>query len=756
MIITMTTDKSFVTASYNGDFFVVEFPMSKEVFNLMRTVPGAVYNEHVAYKWTVPRSSYGKLNSILGHHIVWKTKEQMAQEAQDLAFKEETLEDVLNRIPKNIDTSFMKVEPFNFQKLSTAWAITKKGKKAGIYGGFLGDLMGLGKTIQAIMLSSYLKRNPLPDIGPIRKVLIICPATLKIQWGQEIERFTPDSYMIIDGGKGAKATEKRLSQYQEVREKDIFFTIMNYELLYQKKRLGKEEVKVGRKKENKVVFGDYLDLSEILLNEYDLIIIDEAQRFKNAKTKKYEALQQIQSPKIRLLMSGTPIEKDLQNIFPLFDYLSPDIFASSKYSFKDREKIFQDKFLVMGFNDFALRKSNGRTKILEVKGVKNLKSLNSLIKPYMLRRTTEDVSDEMPESMENDKLLDWHPIQKKLFDLFVEKRMMIEEQLGVELGKPNQNQEAILKLENDKKQIYGCLVQLCNTPELIIYSQSVLVKSCLAKVKPVHNYLEKFSKISKTFGVKEKNDILDSSIDFDEQPKDFTDKLFSLNKELSKIKPDFFLPPKLEYLLELVDNIVVDNNEKVVIFSRYVSMNKIIYRELFNHLNLTDKGRLKKDRVNIVYYNAESEKNCRWSDKIKKEAKALNTTPSNEPLDCRNCPFFTSCNSRTKNAFMFQNDPKTQVIICSDAAKEGVNLQAGKVLINYDLPESASIYNQRNGRIKRLHSKHKNVTIYNLLTDGGTDQSIRKGILKQMKRNHIAIEYNNEEKEAIKHITEEF
>lgn len=752
MILTMTTDKSLVNVSYDGTILTVSFDFNKELFNLMRQVPNANYNETVAYKWVVPKPNYPDLIRIMGTNITWKTKEQMAKDTQELAFVEETLEDVLSRIPKNIDTSFMKVEPYNFQKLSTAWGITKKGKKGQIYGGLLADLMGLGKTIQAITFASYLKRHQLPDKPPVKKVLIICPSTLKVQWGQEIERFTDEKFIIINGGNGKNAFEKRIEQYESVRNDDTLFTIMNYELLFQKHRLGKKEVKKGKSTSNKVIFGDFIDLNEIKKTGYDMIILDEAQRVKNPKSEAYQALQHIQSPFVRLLMSGTPIEKDLQNIFPLFDYLSPNIFADERLPFKERMKIFEDKFLVMGLNTFALQKSRGRTKIMEVKGVKNLPLLNSTIKPYMLRRKTEDVSGDMPQATISDIPLDMSDIQNKLFVLFTNKRKELHELLGIEIAKENKNTDAILKLENEIKQIHGCLVQLFCTPELLVYSQSALVKSILSKVKPIQTYLEKFSKISKIYNVKGKEEIL-NSLNMDIESKSATDALFGINKELSKIKPDFFTPAKLDFFLEKAEDLVVGNNEKIVVFSRYVSMNKILYRELFKRLNLDSKGKLKKDTTNIVYYNGETDLSCKWSSQLKKE----NKLPENkEVLNCMKCPFMNQCNSRTKSAYLFQNDPNTKIIICSDAAKEGVNLQSGRYLFNYDLPESSSVYKQRIGRIERLGSKHNNVYIYNLLTIGGTDEKLRRDINKQLRQNKVAIEYSEKEKSSITGITDNF
>ena len=108
-------------------------------------------------KWTLPTKGYKDLMREFGKQIIWKSPQELKEDQSELNVKEETLEEVLERIPKKIDTPYMKINPYDFQKVAVAWAITPKGKKAGVYGGLLGDLMGLGKTIEALAISGYLK-----------------------------------------------------------------------------------------------------------------------------------------------------------------------------------------------------------------------------------------------------------------------------------------------------------------------------------------------------------------------------------------------------------------------------------------------------------------------------------------------------------------------------------------------------------------------------------------------------------------------
>lgn len=716
--ITMTKGNSVVTVIYDGNYLIIDFPFDRNIVNMVKKVEGAEWDKSIEKKWTVPRSSYKSLASVFGSQIVWKSQEELRQSAQDLTIKEETLDDVLNRVPSNVETPFMKIEPYDFQKLMVAWGITKKGKKARIYGGLLGDLMGLGKTIQALAFSGYLKYNDVPDLPRVKRVLIICPATLKMQWGQEIERFTNERYVMIDGGKGKNAWKKRVEQYEMAQSEDIMYTIVNYELLFQKERLGKEEVKKGWKKETKTVWGDYIDLNCIIENNYDMIVIDEAQRMRNPETETFKAINEIQQPKVRLLMTGTPIEKDLQNIFPLMDYLSPNILTNDQYNFQERRSLFNDKYLVMGWNEYALRASRGKTKIPEIKGVKNVGMLKKAVSPYMLRRTTEDVSDEMPEATENLVVVDWEKDQRQLYDHIQDTLIRCHEAIAEAIAKDNEEER--IKAENEMNAMMMYMLETCDTPELLLMSDSTLAQRRLKEVKPFKTYMEKIKDIhSSKISVKEKE------------------------KQLQKLKPGWLMPPKLERLNEMVSDITIENEQKVVIFSKFERMTQIIQRELHKKLNLNANGKPKKDQVRIVMYTGGTDKGCMWKEKLNKEG------ASSEELDCNVCPFNARCKSRTKSAWYFQNDPNTKVLIATDAANYGVNLQAGRYLVNYDLPDSYSVYAQRNGRIRRLGSAHETVYIYNLVTAEGIDEKKYYKILKQKEIIDQVVEKNSLEENAV-------
>jgi len=134
----------------------------------------------------------------------------------------------------------------------------------------LADEMGLGKTIQAIAACALLHR-----LGKARRVLVVTPASLKAEWEEQIQRFTPLPCRMVYGGRTA-----RLSCYTEDAP---FFTIVNYEQMV----------------------ADSLDVNARL--RPDIVVLDEAQRIKNWSTRTAQAIKRLET-RYAFVLTGTPIE----------------------------------------------------------------------------------------------------------------------------------------------------------------------------------------------------------------------------------------------------------------------------------------------------------------------------------------------------------------------------------------------------------------------------------------------------------------
>jgi len=202
----------------------------------------------------------------------------------------------------------------------------------------LADDMGLGKTIQGIGLAALLAR----EIG-IKKVLIVCPASLKSQWRAEIHRFSDfDSQLVL----GPSAERSR--QYAN----DCFFTICNYEQVLR-------------------------DINSIEQITWDLIILDEGQRIKNWEAKTSRVVKGLRS-RFALVLSGTPLENRLEELFSVVEFIDERLLGPA-FKFLKRHRVVDEKGKVLGY--------------------RNLAELRERLKPVLLRRTRESVMQQLPERM---------------------------------------------------------------------------------------------------------------------------------------------------------------------------------------------------------------------------------------------------------------------------------------------------------------------------------------------------------------------
>ena len=160
----------------------------------------------------------------------------------------------------------LKTNLFRYQKEGICFAVTA-GRS------LIADDMGLGKTIQALAVAEVMKREK-----GIASVLIVCPTSLKYQWKTEIEKFTDSSVLVMEG-----LALKRSKQYKE----DHFYKIVSYHALCN-------------------------DLKEVIALSPELVILDEAQRIKNFKTKVAQTVKKVSSP-YALVLTGTPLENKLDN-----------------------------------------------------------------------------------------------------------------------------------------------------------------------------------------------------------------------------------------------------------------------------------------------------------------------------------------------------------------------------------------------------------------------------------------------------------
>ncbi len=223
-----------------------------------------------------------------------------------------------------------------YQKVGFQWM---KTLEANGFGGILADEMGLGKTVEAI---AYLRS--VYDAGQSLPSLIVCPASLILNWSEELTRFSPELSQTVLIGNAVE--RQRL-----IAEADSDVWITSYDLL----------------KRDTEQFADKV---------FYCCILDEGQHVKNPSTQASKAVKALVSRQ-RFVLTGTPIENRLSELWNLFDFLMPG-FLFSHNAFVSR----LEKPIIQNGDANAQRQ------------------LSLLVQPFMLRRLKKDVLKELPDKLE--------------------------------------------------------------------------------------------------------------------------------------------------------------------------------------------------------------------------------------------------------------------------------------------------------------------------------------------------------------------
>jgi len=404
----------------------------------------------------------------------------------------------------------------------------------------LADDMGLGKTLQAISAASWLA-----DHAGVKKVLVVCPASLKHQWAREIKKFSLRPVQIIQG-----VVEDRQVQYRA----DALFYIVNYEL----------------------VLRDLSVISETL--KPDLLILDEAQRIKNWRTKIASTIKLISSRYV-FVLTGTPLENRIEDLYSLLQVIDARVLGP----------------LWRCLLDFHVIDERGK-----VMGYRNLSELRQRISSVMLRRNRSLVSDQLPERTE----------------------------VTLDIPLTNVQQE----IHDSAMSNAGKLAQIAKRRPLTPGESNALMAS-LQQARMACNAAGLVDKVTEG-------------------------------------------SPKLDELSRLLEELCLQSNRKVVVFSQWAMMTEMV-ESLVRSLGL---GCVR------LYGGVPTHKRGELMDK-------------------------------------FQNDDAVQVFISTDAGGVGLNLQAGSALINLDMPWNPAVLDQRIARIHRLGQKQK-VQIFLLLAEHSYEQQV--------------------------------
>ena len=229
--------------------------------------------------------------------------------------------------------------------------------------GILADEMGLGKTVQSISVMAYLAE--VHNIwGPF---LVIAPASTLHNWQQEVTRFVPDIKVLPYWGsaKDRKILRKFWDRKHITYNKDSPFHVLvtSYQLVVH-------------------------DTAYFQKVKWQYMILDEAQAIKSSQSSRWKSLLGFHC-RNRLLLTGTPIQNNMQELWALLHFIMPSLFDS------------HDEFSEWFSKDIE-NHAQSNTKLNE----DQLRRLHMILKPFMLRRIKKHVQKELGDKIEEDVFCD--------------------------------------------------------------------------------------------------------------------------------------------------------------------------------------------------------------------------------------------------------------------------------------------------------------------------------------------------------------
>jgi len=251
--------------------------------------------------------------------------------------------------------------------------------------GILADEMGLGKTIQTISLITYLIERKRQN-GPY---LVIVPLSTLTNWNLEFDKWAPSVTKVVYKGP----PNARKLQQEKIRQGRFHVLLTTYEYIIKDRPL----------------------LSKI---KWFHMIIDEGHRMKNANSKLSATIQQYYNTRFRLILTGTPLQNNLAELWAMLNFVLPNIFKSVK--------TFDDWFNT----PFANTGGQDKMELTEEEQILVIRRLHKVLRPFLLRRLKKDVEKDLPDKTEKVIKCKFSALQTRLY-----KQMVTHQKLVVSDGK---------------------------------------------------------------------------------------------------------------------------------------------------------------------------------------------------------------------------------------------------------------------------------------------------------------------------------
>ena len=367
---------------------------------------------------------------------------------------------------------------------------------------------GAGKTMIAITLYNELK---LAD-KVSKPGIIVVPASLKYQWTKEVSKFSDLVAHSID-------TPSKMKKKFDAQFEDCDLLICNYETL-----------------KNKTVSEKLLEM------DLEFMLIDEVQALGNYKSARSKAIYQFNDLQYKYGMTATPITRDPSNLFGIFNFINPNVFKS------------HGKFAT----NYLIYRSYG-----QVSGVKNIDHLKTQIKPYIFKKSEEEIASQLPEL-----------IITPIYCTMSTKTKKINDKIMIDLKSAKDTAEAI---EN----------KITNPKLLEMNSDYIRAK---AQILAYQTFAQELADDPRLLGMSESTMTKNYNVD-----------------DLDS--------PKLTVLLELIEQII-DADETVCIFTKYERMQRILTNEISKHFKDIEVAQLNgsmnsEERYEQAYTKFQGDNNCK-------------------------------------------------------------------------------------------------------------------------------------------------
>ncbi|KAF7437300.1 hypothetical protein PC9H_004139 [Pleurotus ostreatus] len=311
--------------------------------------------------------------------------------------------------------------------------------------GILADEMGLGKTIQTISLITFLIETK-RQRGPY---LVIVPLSTMTNWSGEFAKWAPAVRMIAYKGNPAQ----RRALQGDIRMGQFQVLLTTYEYIIKDRPI----------------------LAKI---KWVHMIIDEGHRLKNTQSKLVQTLTTFYHSRYRLILTGTPLQNNLPELWSLLNFVLPKIFNSVK-SF---DEWFNTPFANSGTGD--------KIELNEEEALLIIRRLHKVLRPFLLRRLKKDVESELPDKVEKVIKIRMSALQSQLYKQMKKFKVIAD-------GKDGKGKGGVKGLSNELMQ----LRKICQHPFLFESVEDKISPSGLidekivrtsGKVELLHRILPKF------------------------------------------------------------------------------------------------------------------------------------------------------------------------------------------------------------------------------------------------------------------------